>query len=464
VELGFTGDAFSYFYSLVESPPDKAGTLPGDLLELLGMGRTRDNRSFVQSSVIMPGKSYRPGDLARELSAQKGTKIFDPKHFSDQFGRHLSRTFMKMLVIIGISVLCLLLLFYVDLRLAAVTLLPVLFAFVCTLGTLKIIGRPLDIPALMIAIVIFGMGVDYSIYLVRAFQNYYDRKVKSLNLIGMSIFLAGLSTCIGFGVLAFAEHALLKSVGITSLLGVGFSLAGAYILLPPLLKRIFAPDAPVKREPAEPGSREHVRRVRRRYRNMPAYPRLFARFKMIFDPMFSELHRLVRSPGMVLDIGTGYAVPAAYLLELFPEMRIVCVEPDENRADIASRVLGESGKVITMAAPELPGLPGEADHVFMLDMMHYLDDPALSRTLEGAYNALDRQGKLIIRVMIPSGKEMPWERWLEKVRAFFRKMSLYYRTEKEIAGLLQEKGFTVTMSRPTSPGREETWIIGKKRN
>jgi predicted RND superfamily exporter protein len=52
--------------------------------------------------------------------------------------------------------------------------------------------------------------------------------------------LASTSTLIGFGVLCLAEHALLRSAGITSLLGIGYSLTGAFVLLPPLLKHHFA--------------------------------------------------------------------------------------------------------------------------------------------------------------------------------------------------------------------------------
>lgn len=40
----------------------------------------------------------------------------------------------------------------------AITLSPAIFAFVCTMGTLKVMGHPLDIPALMLAIIIMGMG------------------------------------------------------------------------------------------------------------------------------------------------------------------------------------------------------------------------------------------------------------------------------------------------------------------
>ena len=43
---------------------------------------------------------------------------------------------------------------------------------------------------------------------------------------------------IGFGVLCFAEHSTLRSVGIISLCGIGYSFLGTILLLPPLLEII----------------------------------------------------------------------------------------------------------------------------------------------------------------------------------------------------------------------------------
>mgnify|MGYP000252706818 FL=1 len=144
------------------------------------------------------------------------------------------------------------LVFSLNLRLSLLTMLPPFFAFVCTLGTLKLLGHPLDIPALMLAIVIFGMGDDYAVYTVYGFQRYRDGDHPSYLLARTTVFMSAASTLIGFGVLCCAEHPLLKSVGLTSLLGVGYSLLGASLLLPPLLRHAFREkplpaDSPLRR-------------------------------------------------------------------------------------------------------------------------------------------------------------------------------------------------------------------------
>ncbi len=198
-----------------------------------------------------------------------------------------------MVLIIGLSVAMLCLLFFFDFILTLVALAPVVFAFVCTLGTLKLIGHPLDIPALMLSIVVMGMGIDYSLFFVRSYQSYLDEHHPSLGLIRMAVFLASASTLIGFGVLNTADHSMLKSAGFTSFIGIAYCLIGAFAILPPALKYLFAH----KQLPAEnnkPGSKKHLSRIVKRYRHLEASVRLFVRFKIMFDPMFTELFKFIK--------------------------------------------------------------------------------------------------------------------------------------------------------------------------
>jgi len=133
--------------------------------------------------------------------------------------------------------------------------------------------------------------------------------------------LAACTTLIGFGVLTLARHPLLASIGLVSLFGIGYSLAGAYLILPFLLNKIFSP-APFPSGAFAVGSREHMRRTVLRYRHLPGYPRIFARFKMMMDPMFQELDQYVQNPRRMMDIGCGFGVPAAWLMELYPQAKV----------------------------------------------------------------------------------------------------------------------------------------------
>jgi len=104
----------------------------------------------------------------------------------------------------------------------------------------------------------------------------------------------------------------LRSIGLTSLLGIGYSIIGAYFILPLLMKKIFTS----VRYPAGNvtiGSPEHTRRTILRYRHLPAHPRLFARFKIMIDPMFNELQRYVQNPaGLSISVAATVYLPPGF--------------------------------------------------------------------------------------------------------------------------------------------------------
>ncbi len=235
-DLGFAPHAFAPFYELIDKKAFKGTDIPDNFFDLLGISESRGSPvRWVGFSSLTPGSSYHAEKFYSEYSGM--AKIFDPRFFSERLGMLLSDTFVKMVTIISASVVIILLLFFADWKLTFISLMPVIFAFICTLGTLRLIGHPLGLPGLMLSIVVMGMGIDYSLFFVRSYQRYMDESHPSLGLIRMAVFLASASSIIGFGVLSFADHALLRSAGLTSLIGITYSLIGAFVILPPVLKR-----------------------------------------------------------------------------------------------------------------------------------------------------------------------------------------------------------------------------------
>ena len=207
------------------------------------------------------------------------------------------------------------------------------------------------------------------------------------------------------------------------------------------------------------------RAVLRRYRNMEAYPRCFARFKMMADPMFKELPRLFddhSNPKAILDIGTGYGVPACWLLERFPNAKVYGIDPDGERVRVASRVVGRRGEVKKDAAPHVPAAPAPADAAVMLDMIHYLPDDALALTLERLYFNLMGGGKLLIRVAAPGQGTHSWLWKLESVRSKFSGIPLHYRPIGTLLKMLTTAGFRLKQNTPSGSRGESVWLMAEK--
>jgi len=459
VAQGFTPDAFAPFFSFL-SPDFSAQPvdIPEEFYGLLGIAADTDGSGLLQFSTVAPGKNY---DAEAFLSRYGGeNKIFDAAFFSERLADILFSTFTAMLAIVAGSVVLLLLLVSLSLPLTILILLPPAFAYVCTLGTMNLMGRSLDIPALMLSIVILGMGIDYAIFCVRAHQRYRDIAHPSYIRVRSGVFLSASSTMIGFGVLCFAEHSLLRSIGVTSLLGIFYSLLGSFLLLPPLLGRYFSRGNKGKGG----GSRDLPQRVRDRFRTLEAYPRMFARFKLRYDPLFAELPRMLsakRNIRTIVDIGCGYGVPACWCLESFEDARIVAMDPDPERVRVASLVLAEQGAVSRGWAPDMPSVPdGSADVVLLLDMLHYLDEATAAALFRNAFQALAPAGLLVARHTIPPAASPSWSWRLENLRIRAAGQQPWCRSPEKMAEILAEAGFTVVVNEVTA-NPELAWLVGR---
>ncbi len=458
-ENGFMPVAFESFWKMINTKNALPKEIPEKYFEFLGITKTADG--YTQLSLLNTGKNYNADDFFERLIPTGMAKLFDVGLFNKRLGEFLKNIFMLIALITAIGTVLIVFLYYLDCLISLAVLAPITFALLATLGTLKIIGHPLDIPSIMLWIVIMGMGINYSIYYACFYQRYPDESHPAMDTVKLAMFLASFTTLIGFGVLAFARHSLLRSIGLTSLLGIGYSIIGAYFILPLLMKKIFSS----VRYPAGEiaiGSKEHTRRTILRYRHLPAHPRVFARFKILMDPMFAELHRYVQNPRRIIDIGCGYGIPSTWLLEIYPQAKVYGLEPDEYRVLVASYAIGNRGNVQVGRAPDLPEVEGSIDYVLMLDMLHLISDEELQLVLQRIYGKLEAGGTLLIRATVPSNKKVPWKRWIETARLKLTRTPERFRREKELVAFMEKTGFVVSVHASDRPGIEEKWFVGKK--
>ncbi len=370
----------------------------------------------------------------------------------------VSRLFLMM----GGAIVLQLFFMFFDPILTAMALMPMLSAFVGILGGLRLLGRPLDTAAMVAATLIMVLGFEYSLFYISASQRRPEEDRAFFQVIRMTIFLSACAFLLIFGLFFGIGPSGLQTVGLCGLLGLGHCLAGIWVLLPPLVRHHFN-----KRE-AEPADSQVPPAVsaRRRYRFMAAYPRLFAHFKLLTDPMFAELPDLLAKEGevrFIIDIGSGYGVPGTWCLARFPKARVYGIEPDEERVCVAGRVMAERGTIILGRAPQVPITPEPADLALMLDMAHYLSDEEFKLTLQRIYQGLKPAGRLIMRAVIPpeTRRSMLWR--LEQIRVRLFHIPAYFRKTEQLRALLVQAGFQVETMAISGNNPEMFWFVGRTR-
>ncbi len=120
-----------------------------------------------------------------------------------------------------LAVLCLLGIRYRDLRRTLVTFLPSVIAAGVTVSVLTLLGRGLDLISLTALLFVVSMGVDYSVFLVDAFD---EPNPKGIQAALTGALLACASTVVAFGLLAMSDHPVLSNLGLTATVGIATSL------------------------------------------------------------------------------------------------------------------------------------------------------------------------------------------------------------------------------------------------
>jgi predicted RND superfamily exporter protein len=187
---------------------------------------------------------FREQARAPEIAAGIRTALEDPDAriasvalVSDDLGRIISSDFRRATLIVAVAVGLLALLAFRAVGVVLVTLAPVALGTVWLLGATRLAGVQLNLMSLMGMPVVFGLGVDYGVYLVDRWSRCRRDPRVALAEVGPAILVTGLTTLAGFAALLGASLAGLRSLGFAVVAGAGFTLVAAVVVLPLLLPR-----------------------------------------------------------------------------------------------------------------------------------------------------------------------------------------------------------------------------------
>jgi trans-aconitate methyltransferase len=162
----------------------------------------------------------------------------------------------------------------------------------------------------------------------------------------------------------------------------------------------------------------------------------------------------------IADIGCGYGVPACWVLERYDQAKLYAVDPDPERVRVASIVTGSRGTVTVGCAPEFPPVPGAADLVLLLDMLHYLDDQTAAALFKKSSDFLVNGGLLVTRFVIVPEKSPSWSWRLEDGRVRSSGRHPCYRSAERMAELMENNGLRIGLNEVSPANPELVWMVG----
>ena len=153
-----------------------------------------------------------------------------------QLLQHIVRLiYREMLWVSAITialVVLILVLYYRAWRHLALILLPLLVGLYWTFGIMGWMGLRVNLMNSLIVVFVFGVVVDYSLFLVTALRHAADLNDPHLAHSCVGLTVSATTTMIGLGVLVMAQHPALHSIGLTSLLGIGTGLLAVFTIIP----------------------------------------------------------------------------------------------------------------------------------------------------------------------------------------------------------------------------------------
>ncbi len=166
------------------------------------------------------------------LGKSKNAMLWDKQHFSVKLVDALKNDFNQLVWISLFAVFAVLLISYGRIELAILAMIPLIVGWLWTLGIMGLFGIEFNIFNIIISTFIFGLGVDYAVFILNALIEERKFGHNELTASKLSILLSALTTFAGIGVLIFAKHPALKSIAALSIIGVGSILFLSYTLLP----------------------------------------------------------------------------------------------------------------------------------------------------------------------------------------------------------------------------------------
>ncbi len=238
-QVGFNKTTYKPFYNLIYKNFNTIDLeVYNSVKSLLTEEYIAKNSDFITAVSLVKINSSQKENLNQLVDKIPNALLIDRKQISETFLGGLKDDFSSLINYSLIAIVIILLLFFRNIELTLLTVFPIILTWMLTLGIMGFFGIKFTIFNVIITTFIFGLGVDYSIFMTNALVKDYTYGTKEIATYKVSILLSVITTILGVGVLIFAKHPALKSISILSLIGILITVVVTFTIQP-LLFRIF---------------------------------------------------------------------------------------------------------------------------------------------------------------------------------------------------------------------------------
>ena len=233
VPLGFSSSAFDPLNQLLNTAFQPLDPAEGELLKT-GLANDYIIEKKNQTSLInlLKVDAADKNQVYLAFQNEPGITVIDKQLMTSRLLGVVTADFSQIGWMVSILVFVVLLLTYGRIELALVSFIPMVIAFIWILGIMGLLGLQFNIVNIILSALIFGLGDDYSLFIMDGLLQEYKTGTKNLSSYKSSIVLSAITTLAGLGVLIFARHPALRSIALISITGILSVVLIAQVLIP----------------------------------------------------------------------------------------------------------------------------------------------------------------------------------------------------------------------------------------
>ena len=232
-QIGFTSDAFEpFFQSLkIKAAPFTENQI-FEFTNLIGNGYLNSEEGLTTIYSIVKAPEPAKKSLYELWESDPSITVFDNARITGLFAEALANDFQLILLMTALLVFGVMLLSHGRIETTLINFLPMFISWVCILGIMGLFGIKFNLINIIISTFIFGLGDDYSIFILDGLTAEYKYGKKVISSYRSSIVLSAVITIIGIGVLIFAQHPALRSIALIAVLGIIVVVLVSFVVQP----------------------------------------------------------------------------------------------------------------------------------------------------------------------------------------------------------------------------------------
>ena len=227
-------EIFAPFLAMIEGDYDYGNLYESDIVPeglLCNFIEESDGKFLIFNAVLMDPENK--SNIDDQIAAMHHAVVVDPFYYTGNMIALVHRDFSTTLLISSLFVLAVLLLSFKDVILALIAFMPMFLSWYVVQGWMAIFGLPFNLINIVISTFIFGIGVDYSIFVMQGLiceRLSQNDSLLEYHKVAIS-FSAFVLVVVVLSMLC-ATHPAIKSIGVSTLIGMVSTIMITYTLQP----------------------------------------------------------------------------------------------------------------------------------------------------------------------------------------------------------------------------------------